>query len=1232
MRKLSFIIILFFSGLLSGQSPHGESFNIECDNCHNPESWQIKGELLKFDHSSTGFELDGSHQYTNCRGCHENLRFSETNSDCFSCHQDIHQGTTGKNCENCHTPESWLVKNISQIHELSRFPLIGAHNNDNCEDCHKEYNILKFQPLGTECIDCHRNDYLATKNPPHQASGFSSDCESCHNLYSTGWAAGDFMHDFFPLTGGHDLDNCFSCHNQGSFAGLSTECVTCHQADYNSTTQPNHAELSFPVNCAECHTTSPGWQPASFSRHDDFYPLTGAHNLIRNECASCHESGYVNTPNECYGCHKNDYDNTMNPAHSTVMFSTDCESCHNNTAWIPATFDHDGQFFPIYSGNHNNEWDNCSDCHTNPADYAVFTCVDCHEHNRTEMDDEHGGINGYQYISSACFDCHPTGDEDGGINHSTTNFPLTGAHTTAACGDCHTDGFSGTNSECSACHLPDMQSVGDPDHTGAGFSANCEECHNSSSWTPANFDHDSPWFPINSGSHAGEWDLCSDCHNNQSDYTLFDCTTCHEHNRTDMDEEHRGVDGYIYQSIECLACHPTGEEEGSFNHATSNFPLTGSHITAECADCHSGGYQNISVECQSCHQEDYSAAPLHSAHNYPLECESCHETGVWLNIIYDHNLTGFALQGAHSDTKCADCHENSLTGIQTLCSTCHMEDYQSAQNPSHTGLGLSEDCADCHTEQPGWQPAEFPVHDQVYPLTGGHLAISTDCASCHNGNYTTTPETCLGCHETDYNSTTNPAHSGAGFGTDCEECHSTQAWQPAQFDHDAGYFPIYTGEHAGEWDICADCHTNQQNYAIFECTTCHEHNQQEMDEEHQEVQGYIYISQECLACHPDGTAEGSFNHSASAFPLTGAHVQTDCSECHSSGYQNTPAECFSCHNDDYSSAQNPDHLSAGLSNDCQDCHIADSWIPSTFIHSSTGFTLDGAHIQIQCSDCHQGTTGGLSGDCYSCHSEQFASAPDHLSQSYPTDCLLCHDTQTWQNATFDHDNTSFPLTGAHLATACDQCHTSGYSGTSSVCVDCHLQNYQSASNPDHQALSISQECQSCHSTNPGWEPALFPVHSNYYPLLGAHSAIADNCFDCHAGNYVNTPDECQGCHLDDYNSTTNPNHALAGFPVDCEVCHTVNSWIPSTFDHDNQYFPIYSGEHEGEWNQCTDCHITPGNFSVFSCINCHEHNQADMDEEHDEVPGYIYNSQACFDCHPDGDEKFNFKPVPRINK
>ena len=180
-----------------------------------------------------------------------------------------------------------------------------------------------------------------------------------------------------------------------------------------------------------------------------------------------------------------------------------------------------------------------------------------------------------------------------------------------------------------------------------------------------------------------------------------------------------------------------------------------------------------------------------------------------------------------------------------------------------------------------------------------------------------------------------------------------------------------------------------------------------------------------------------------------------------------------------------------------------------------------------------------------------------------------------------------------------------------------MPDYNTSSNPNHVSLSLPTDCASCHTTAPDWNPALFPNHNDFYPLLGAHAAIANQCATCHNGNYNNTPNTCVGCHLTDYNQTNDPDHQAAQFPTTCENCHSQNAWTPSTWNHDDLYFPIYSGQHEGEWDQCNDCHTNPNNYAIFTCITCHQQNETNND--HDEVPGYQYNSTACYACHPNGE-------------
>lgn len=408
MYRLSSLILTLSVILHSyGQSPHGDTFKMDCAACHTSSGWLPVKEKLQFDHNTTNFPLEGLHLQVDCKQCHQSLAFASAPSKCVGCHTDIHNMSVGEDCARCHSTQSWIIDNIPELHEQSGFPLMGSHIVASCVDCHLSETSLRFNPIGNDCINCHRDDYQATTNPNHQHVGYSTTCTDCHDPFAKAWTADLINHDFFPLTMGHDNLSCKQCHLTDNYSDASPECVSCHLNDYTATTNPNHAQANFSNNCAECHSTG-AWSPSTFD-HNTVYPLLGAHAAIAN-CAQCHTDGYTNTPNTCAGCHLTDYNNTTNPNHTAAHFPTDCKQCHNETAWVPADFDHDGMYFPIYSGKHRGQWSLCTDCHINSSNYSVFSCINCHAHNnQTEVNNDHDEVSGYIYSATSCYTCHPSG-------------------------------------------------------------------------------------------------------------------------------------------------------------------------------------------------------------------------------------------------------------------------------------------------------------------------------------------------------------------------------------------------------------------------------------------------------------------------------------------------------------------------------------------------------------------------------------------------------------------------------------------------------------------------------------------------------------------------------------------------------------------------------------------------------------------------------------------------------
>ena len=174
MHRLSQIAILLLVAVrLNAQSPHGEAMKMDCAQCHVPADWTSISDSIPFDHDLTRYPLAGAHAQVDCKSCHASLVFNEAPGQCNACHADIHSLSVGDDCARCHTPKSWVVDGIPELHEENGFPLIGAHGNLSCVDCHTSEPALQFGRNGNDCISCHQDDLMRTRNPDHTSAGFS---------------------------------------------------------------------------------------------------------------------------------------------------------------------------------------------------------------------------------------------------------------------------------------------------------------------------------------------------------------------------------------------------------------------------------------------------------------------------------------------------------------------------------------------------------------------------------------------------------------------------------------------------------------------------------------------------------------------------------------------------------------------------------------------------------------------------------------------------------------------------------------------------------------------------------------------------------------------------------------------------------------------------------------------------------------------------------------------------
>lgn len=239
---------------------------IDCQACHDPDHWKPLSVNRAFDHNETSFPLDGQHMLADCIQCHrgntteEFHRFDRAGSACASCHMDIHFEEFSQRCEKCHSTTNWDFLSWRFKHDETLFPLVGAHSIIGCNECHGDKESLRILNRSSECIDCHRDVYLAEV----ASSGHTEneDCYLCHNTRS--WFPSDMSHHdiFFPI---------YSGSHKGEWTTCEAECHV---------TPNDYKEFSCGLN-GVCHDHD---KSIMDSQHDE-------------------ESGYKYNSQSCYKCH-----------------------------------------------------------------------------------------------------------------------------------------------------------------------------------------------------------------------------------------------------------------------------------------------------------------------------------------------------------------------------------------------------------------------------------------------------------------------------------------------------------------------------------------------------------------------------------------------------------------------------------------------------------------------------------------------------------------------------------------------------------------------------------------------------------------------------------------------------------------------------------------------------------------------------------------------------------------
>jgi hypothetical protein len=167
---------------------------------------------------------------------------------------------------------------------------------------------------------------------------------------------------------------------------------------------------------------------------------------------------------------------------------------------------------------------------------------------------------------------------------------------------------------------------------------------------------------------------------------------------------------------------------------------------------------------------------------------------------------------------------------------------------------------------------------------------------------------------------------------------------------------------------------------------------------------------------------------------------------------------------------------------CSGCHTITVWADGKFDHSTTGFTLTGAHQMApagkvtSCTQCHINgnyTLTAANTACYGCHLADWNSTqtlggavPNHVAAAFPTTCDTCHTTTSWLGATFNHTWFQIPHGNEPNNPPCNDCHQVQTNFASFTCINCHTDT--NAHRPGMQHPNVSgyvynaTSCYGCH--------------------------------------------------------------------------------------------------------------------------------------------------------------------------
>ena len=1196
----------FFGVTIVTRPPAPHPTTGDCGTCHL--------DTISFK-SGTGMPPNHIPTLQACSLCHSNQ------AD-YSIYAMNHQGITS-NCAQCHASGlsfANMAPPVLKVPPSDHVPVGTAA----CESCHSPGDFTSFQiantspPMnhgavsGVPCAACHASGLSFVGTPPvvappgnHIPFGTAA-CDSCHS--PSNFTTFQMANSSPPMNHAAVAGMaCASCHAQGkTFVGAPPTVVE----------PANHIPIGTAA-CESCHAPG-GFSSFAFANASGLAPPSMVHSAVSSTaCSTCHEAGksFVGAPPIVTRP-------ALTSSGATHPTNGECSDCHTSTMSFKGASSYPSNHIPLPSGASSN----CNACHTNPADFTLYTmdhsvvagtaCAVCHGAGKSFANMAPPALkvlpaNHVPVGAAACESCH-----------SPTNFTtFQMANTSASMNHAAVSGVA-----CATCHARGLSFVGTPatvappaNHIPFG-TATCESCHSPTNFTTFVIANKSP--PMDHAAVAGM--ACAACHASGLSFVGSPPIVAPPANHVP------------FGTAACESCHaPANFTTFVFTNATGTAPPSMVHSVVSstpCSTCHEAGKSFVgtpAIVTRPALKADGTA------HVPAGECNTCH-----------FNTTSFKgasdLPPNHIPLPAADGNN---------CALCHTTGNYSVATMNH--VNITANCAQCHATGSSFANIAPPAL-KVPP--GNHIPFGTaSCESCHSAsNFTTFQVT----------NKSPPMNHAVVSSMSCNTCHAqglTFVGTPATVVVPANHIPTGT-------TVCTNCHsaTNFTTFVIANAVPPMNH---------------TGFSTNCIACHGAGL---TFVGTPAVKTLPVNHVPTGtiaCEGCHSS----TNFNSFAFTNASGTAPPSMVH-SLVTSIVCSTCHERGKTFvgsPATVVRPLT--KADGsAHVTTgECSTCHFNTTSFKGATDLPANHIPLPAADNNK-------CTLCHTTGDYSQYTMNHVNITTNCAQCHAyglsfanmapptlvqppsgstghipsnppngtsAIACEQCHLptvfTSFAGTimkhapvrGMKCMSCHELGMKWKTNTgvrlwvrdgaDHHP---GQDCggSGCHSTRD--KRALRPGTAAVRAGIKAPGATAPRAATITSaalsgpGGFDHRRvggQTCLSCHGPSSGLGKPANHLAT--TTNCETCHTTLAWLPvTTVDHSQVKGSCASchngasatgksAKHVASTASCESCHTTnawtPARVdhtavAVHGCASCHDGVHASG-----KPVSHIQTSASCDTCH-----------------